>query len=168
MKTLVTYASRHGSTREIAEFIAAEIASQGHEVEVRAIAEVNSIDGYGAVVLGSAIYIGQWQKEAVEFIDRHIEVLNRVPVWLFSSGPIGEDPFPKEEPPATADLVEKTGAVGYRSFAGRLDRSRLGVGERLVARVVRAPEGDFRDWESIREWARSVASRLTSDVPVSS
>jgi menaquinone-dependent protoporphyrinogen oxidase len=164
MKTLVAHASRHGSTREIAEVIAWELGDAGRDVTIRDVSDVTSLDGYDAAVVGSAIYVGQWQKEAVQFIERHQDQLRRIPVWLFSSGPIGEDPFPKEEPPATPELMEMTGAIEHRSFAGKLDRSVLGVGERLVSRVVRAQEGDFRNWDEIRGWAREVGESLTQRV----
>lgn len=157
---LLAYASKHGSTREIVEAIGRELEATGLTTDVRDVADVRSLDDVDAVVAGSAIYVGQWQPAAVRFIDQHVERLKQLPVWLFSSGPIGVDPFPKEDPPATAELVEKAGAREYRRFAGKLDRRRLGFGERLVSRVVRAPEGDFRQWQEIREWAREIAAEL--------
>jgi menaquinone-dependent protoporphyrinogen oxidase len=164
MNVLVAYASRHGSTQEIAEVIANEIEGTGHETSVVNLTEAPGIDGYDAAVIGSAIYVGQWQNEARQFVERHRNALQSMPVWLFSSGPIGEELFPKEEPPITPELMEKTGAIEHRSFAGKLDRSALGIGERVVSRVVRAPEGDFRDWDDIRRWARGVGETLSQRV----
>lgn len=163
---LIAYASKHGSTAEIARAIACELEGGGLAVEVREVSGVESIEQVDAVVVGSAVYIGQWQPAAVDFIGRHQDGLKRVPVWLFSSGPLGDDPFPKEDPPATRELIEKTGARGYRSFAGRLDRSLLGFGERLISGVVRAPSGDFRRWPEIRAWAREIAAELAVPEPV--
>lgn len=160
MNVLIAYATRHGSTREIAEALATEIEAAGFHIDLRDAASVSSLEDVDAVVLGSAIYVGQWQESAVDFIERFQGRLQRLPVWLFSSGPIGEDPFPKDEPAATPELVEKTGARDVRSFAGRLDRAQLGFGERLVTRVVRAPAGDFRQWQQIREWGRMIACDL--------
>lgn len=165
MNVLIVYASKHGSTREIAEAIAAEIEIAGFRSHVHDAASVSSLEGVDAVVLGSAVYVGQWQESAVNFIEKFQDGLRQLPVWLFSSGPIGQDPFPKEDPPATPDLIERTGARDYRSFAGRLDRARLGFGERLVSRVVRAPEGDFRQWQEIRGWGRTIARELTDGIP---
>lgn len=161
MNLLVAYASKHGSTREIATVIAEELRQTGLEVALHPASNVVSIEDYDGIVLGSAIYVGQWQKDAVEFIDLHQESLRSKPVWLFSSGPIGEDPHPVEEPPATAELVARTGAIDYQSFAGKLDRGSLGVGERIIATVVRAPEGDFRNWDAIRAWAGSIANEMS-------
>lgn len=161
MNLLVAYASKHGSTREIATVIAEELRQSGMEIALHPASDVVSIEDYDGIVLGSAIYVGQWQKDTVEFIDKHEESLESKPVWLFSSGPIGEDPFPVDEPPATAELVARTGATEHRSFAGKLDRGSLGVGERIIATVVRAPEGDFRDWDAIRAWAGSIANKMS-------
>ena len=161
MKILVTFASRHGSTGEIAGAIADELRASGHEAILKDVESVKSISDYDAVVLGSSIYIGQWQPEAREFIDNFEIELKSRQVWLFSSGPIGEDPFPIEEPVDTEKLLVKSGAREHQSFTGRLDRSVLGFGERLVSTVLRAPEGDFRDWGVIRAWAISVADALS-------
>lgn len=160
MNVLVAYASKHGSTREIAEVIAGDLRIAGLDVDLQDAADVTALDEYDAVVLGSAIYIGQWQKPALDLIEQHGEKLKQRKVWLFSSGPIGDDPFPAEEPPMTADLLEQTGAFEHQSFTGKLDRHMLGFGERLVTTVLRAPEGDFRDWDVIRAWAVYIARSL--------
>lgn len=161
MNVLVTFASKHGSTEQIAAAIRDELETAGLNVRFQPAEDVGHIDEYQAVIIGSAIYVGKWQKSALELIDRCAGQLKEKQVWLFSSGPIGDDPFPKESPPITDELVEKTGAIDHQSFTGRLDRSRLGLGERLITKVVRAPEGDFRDWDAIRAWANSVARVLT-------
>ena len=160
MKVLLAYASKHGSTEEIAQVIARELTASGLSVDLRRASNVETVDRYDAVILGSAIYMGQWQSDATAMIDKHESALQERDVWLFSSGPIGEDPFPKEDPPLTADLVERTGAHAHQSFTGRLERGSLEFGERLIATAVRAPQGDFRDWEAIRDWARQVAVAL--------
>lgn len=168
MKVLVTYASKHGSTAEIAEVIAKELAETGSVVELRRASMVGSLTGFNAVVIGSSIYIGQWHEDALKVIDAHEASLQERDVWLFSSGPIGEDPFPKEEPPITEQLLERTGAHEHRSFAGRLDRSELGFGERLITTALRAPAGDFRDWDAIRAWAGEIAHQLEASRPIAS
>lgn len=165
MRILVAAASRHGSTREIAEAIADELRKDALEVDVRAAAEVVTVDGYEAVVLGSAVYVGDWLPEAREFVERHGERLAAMPVWLFSSGPLGaEDPQPRGDPQRIGDLIEAAGPREHRVFVGRLDRQALGFGERLVVKVVRAPEGDFRDWQAIRAWARAIGAALAAPV----
>jgi menaquinone-dependent protoporphyrinogen oxidase len=160
MNVLVTFASKHGSTREIAEVIATTLQQAGIVVDQKPADEVISIDDYDGVVIGSAIYYGQWQDSVLHLIERVEVELQTKDVWLFSSGPVGEDPFPAELPPATADLVRRTGAAEHQSFTGKLDRTELGLGERLVTAAMRAPAGDFRDWDAIRAWARSIAESL--------
>jgi menaquinone-dependent protoporphyrinogen oxidase len=83
-----------------------------------------------------------------------------MPVWLFSSGPIGDPPKPVEDPVDAQPLVELVGARGHRVFAGDLDRSRLGFAERAIVAAVRAPDGDFRPWPEIEAWAREIAAAL--------
>ena len=161
MHVLVVVASRHGSTLEVAQAIAEELRGAGQEVDLRAADEVASLDPYQAVVLGSAVYVGNWLPEARRFVEQHGAQLETRPVWLFSSGPLGaEDPKPAGDPTRLPELMQATRARDHRIFAGRLDRHELGLGERIVTRAVGAPEGDFRDWEAIRGWARQIAASL--------
>ena len=88
-------------------------------------------------------------------------------MWLFGVGPLGaENPQPAGDPEGAAKLVARVGARGYATFAGALDRSRLSFPDRLIARAVKAPDGDFRDWPAIRSWAEGVADALGAVVPV--
>jgi menaquinone-dependent protoporphyrinogen oxidase len=161
MKVLVAGASRHGGTREIAAAIAEELRAAGFDADFREAGDVADLDRYGAVVLGSAVYAGGWRPEALRLVERHRAELAKVPLWLFSSGPLGADgPEPDGDPNRVAELARATGARGHRIFAGRLDRRTLGLGERLVAGLVGAPQGDFRDWEAIRAWTRQIAASL--------
>src|SRR5947209_2765614 len=99
MKILIASASRHGSTREIAQALARELRACGHSVAVRAVNEVQSLDGYEAAIVGSAVYMGNWLPEARRFVGEYREQLARIPVWLFSSGPLGTDgPQPANDP----------------------------------------------------------------------
>ena len=165
MNILVAVASKHSSTRGIAEAIGQELRTSGHTVQVRSANEVEGTGGYDAVILGSAIYMGTWLAEARQFVDKNRASLATMPVWLFSSGPLGQsDPQPHGDFAHLRELMDATQARGHRTFVGKLDRSSLGRGERLVAKVVRASEGDFRDWEAIREWAREIAADLRRDV----
>ena len=162
MRVLVTAASRHGATHEIGEAIARGLARRGVEADARPAEGIESIDGYDAVIAGSAVYVGRWLEPARQLIEAHAAALAARPVWLFSSGPLGppEALKPEGEPVDVADLIEATHAVGHRVFAGRLDRKLLGFGEKAVVVAVRAPEGDFRDWDAIREWGAEIAAAL--------
>jgi menaquinone-dependent protoporphyrinogen oxidase len=164
MAVLVAYASRHSSTMGIAERIAARLRQRGHDVDVRSVEEVGDIEPYEAIVLGSAIYYGRWLQPASEFVRRQRAALAERPVWLFSSGPLGTRPG--EEPAQVGAMREAIGPRGHRVFFGALDRGRLGFAERLVVRAVRAPDGDFRRWDEIDDWADMIASQLGSRLPV--
>lgn len=161
MKVLVAVASRHGATREIAGRIAGELDAAGVKAELFDVDDVATIDEFDAVVLGSAVYLGNWLAEARRFVERHRQRLAEMPVWLFSSGPLGEeDPKPQQGPEQIAVLAASIQARDYHIFVGKLDPHALGFGERLVARAVHAPVGDFRDWQEVAGWARSIAARL--------
>jgi menaquinone-dependent protoporphyrinogen oxidase len=93
---------------------------------------------------------------------RHAEALSEKPTWLFSVGPIGDPPHPnpEEDPVDVAAILEATKARQHRVFSGRLDKRNLGFAEKAIVMALRAPEGDFRDWEAIRAWAREIATAL--------
>lgn len=167
MHVLVTVASKHGSTRGIAAAIADELHARGINAEARDIEEAPMVVRYDAVIIGSAVYMGNWLPEAWEFVNRNRAALAGVPVWLFSSGPLGqEDPQPTAGLNRLDELMAAAGAREHRMFVGKLDKRALGIGERLIARAVKAPEGDFRDWDAIRAWAREIASALSDASPV--
>lgn len=163
MKILVTAASKHGSTGEVARTIAEVLGEAGHSVAVAAPETVSAVDAYDAVVVGSAVYYGRWIESATTFVHRLAHGLVGRPVWLFSIGPLGDPPTPGVDPTDIPALLETTRAREHRVFAGRLDKRRLGLGEKIVAKGVKAPEGDFRPWAEIRSWATEIASAF---VPV--
>lgn len=160
MTILVTAASRHGSTREIAETIAAELRAQALIVDVREPDTVDSLDGYDAVILGSAVYAGRWLSAADDFAKRHRTRLAALPVWLFSSGPIGDGPHPHGDLAGLDELRAMLGAREHVIFTGKLETTDLNLAERLIARVVHAPSGDFRNWDAIRRWASAIGTAL--------
>lgn len=160
MKVLVSAASKHGATTEVAATIGAALASAGVDAIVVAPSEVTSVDGFDAAVIGSAVYAGRWLDPAKDLLQGHHEALSRIPVWLFSSGPVGDPPKPVEDPLDVAPMMALVGARGHRVFAGQIDKSRLGLGERAILAAVRAPEGDYRPWAEIDAWARELAEAL--------
>lgn len=162
MKVLVAAASKHGSTEEIAGAIAEVLGERGLETAVTPPEEVDDVGAFDAVVLGSTVYAGRWMKPARELVERAADDLAARPVWLFSSGPIGDPPKPEEDPVDVAEIMELTSARDHRVFAGRLERAGLGFGEKAVVSALRAPDGDFRDWNEIRDWATAIADVLTS------
>jgi menaquinone-dependent protoporphyrinogen oxidase len=169
MSILVAYASKHGATRGIAECIAGALAAAGQQAEARPVAAPGDLSGYGAFVIGSAVYMGHWQKEATEFVRRNHAVLAGRPVWLFSSGPLGTEPTDARgrdltatsEPKEIAEFQEAIRPRGHRVFFGVLDPGRLGLRERAIRKLPAGqallPEGDFRDWTQIEAWATGIA-----------
>jgi len=160
MKVLVAVASKHGATTEIAEAIGEALAGKSLDVTVLAADQVGSVAAYDAVVLGSGIYAGRWLDPMKHLITRETDTLRSKPVWLFSSGPAGDPPQPEGDPADAPLLVEVTGARGHRTFAGRIEREHLGLAEKAIVAVVRAPDGDFRPWDEIRAWADEIAAAL--------
>jgi menaquinone-dependent protoporphyrinogen oxidase len=162
MTVLVTAASRHGATFELAEAIARVLDDYGLSVELVEIEEVSDLGRYEAVVLGSGVYMGQWLKQARSFVDAHAGELAQRPTWLFSSGPIVGDP-PTPDPADEAAgrrALEIAHAREHKLFAGKLDKSRLGLLEKAAVRAAHASEGDHRDWDEINRWASEIAAQL--------
>lgn len=160
---LVSAGSKHGATAEIAEHIGATLRRRGLEVTVAAPGEVDTLEGHDAVVLGSAVYAGHWLDDAKELARKVGSVRPAPRVWLFSSGPVGDPPRPEEDPVDVADLHASTQARHHRVFAGKIDKTKLGFAERAIMVAVRAPEGDFRDWDDIADWAEGIARALLAE-----
>ena len=161
MTVLVAYASKHGSTQGIAQRIAEQLRQLGIQAEARPLDEVWDPGSYEALVIGSAIYYGSWMKEATEWVYRNQPVLARRPVWLFSVGPLGtEVKDAEQQPKEMAEFQQAIRPREQRVFFGALDHQRLSFAERMVVKAVRAPEGDFRDWEAIDAWAANIARNL--------
>ncbi len=160
MRVLVTAASRHGSTAEIATELGKALrgALPGAGVDVVPLSRVGDLACYDAVVLGSAVYFGQWLEEARWQVTLHAEALRQRPVWLFSSGPVSDPSVSEAEP---ADAIELAAAVGARDhvmFPGALHRGLLDTGERLS--LDRTTDADYRDWPAVRAWADRIAADL--------
>jgi menaquinone-dependent protoporphyrinogen oxidase len=162
MKVLVCAATKYGATGEIAKAVADVLAEKGLEVTVIPPEQAGAIEQFDAVVLGSAVYMGQWMKPAREVVDRSAAALAARPVWLFSSGPVGEPAKPAENPVDVSKILQSTKARDHRVFTGRLVRKHLSFPDRAMASAIRAAEGDFRNWAEIRAWAAGIASALQS------
>ncbi|WP_432677802.1 flavodoxin domain-containing protein [Rhodococcus pyridinivorans] len=162
MKVLVAVASRHGSTAEIATALAASMRHHGAQVDVNAPEDVDEVDAYDVVVLGSAVYRSRWLRSAREFSDRHAAELRERDVYLFSSGPVASGGRSVNTCYDACAVAERIEAVEHRTFPGKLDPAVLGTGERMVVRMVGAPSGDFRDWDAIGAWGARIVARTTA------
>lgn len=161
MTVLVAYASKHGATEGIAKAIADRLVERGREVDLRSVDGDAELGDPEAVVLGSAVYVGSWMTEAIEFAMVYRDTLATIPVWLFSSGPLGTQVEDEDEQPKQLQALRDAFAPrDHRMFYGALDVAKLGFGERLMVKAIRAPVGDFRNWEAIGAYADEVAGAL--------
>ena len=172
MRVLVAYATHYGATRGIAEKIAATLRAHDLEVDLHNVDELGYLEGvdYDAYVIGSAIHAGGWIKDATEFVHSNLPVLAIRPVWLFSSGPIGDKAVaaPQPDPRQIAELRRSLDVQGHIVFGGAFDpktadMSRAGWLERQVSTHL-FPVGDYRNWEEIEQWAGAIAEELMSVV----
>jgi menaquinone-dependent protoporphyrinogen oxidase len=161
MKILVTAASKHGATAEMAGWIGETLGDAGLDVEVRAPDDVTSLDGFDAVVLGSGVYAGKWLGAATKLVDRLGPQFQARQVWLFSSGPAGDPPKPEADPVDAEPMRVATSAREHRVFAGQIDRSKLGFAEWAIVAALRVPNGDYRQRPEVEAWAREIATALT-------
>jgi menaquinone-dependent protoporphyrinogen oxidase len=191
-RALVVYASRHGSTAEIAERIGEVLRRHTIDVMVADAKEQPDPAGFDACVIGSSVYIGSWLKEGTEYLQQYAATLATRPVWLFSSGPlpgsskgsadraadpIGDALGPSEGPGSGGrrKVEELSAAIGprdHRVFLGAFDPAdpSRGMAERLVRLMPASkeilPPGDFREWPAIEAWAGEIAVEVAGPVPV--
>jgi menaquinone-dependent protoporphyrinogen oxidase len=164
MRVLVSTASKHGATADIGRAIADVLSTEGIDARILLPEQVVGLEGYDAAVLGSAVYAGHWMKSMRDMVDRLAPDLSGLPVWLFSSGPIGDPPKPEEEAVDVTTITAAIGVRGHTTFAGKLDRKSLNFGERAIVTAFKAPDGDFRDWDEVKGWAIGIAYELKAKV----
>jgi menaquinone-dependent protoporphyrinogen oxidase len=154
---LVAYATKHGSTQEVAEAIAARLGDTG-TVDLHPVSGVNDVGAYGAVVLGAPLYMGRWSGDALTFLRRNHKALAAMPVAVFALGPL--DPEGKDRPGAQKQLdhalskVHDFHPVDVALFGGRVDPAKLRFP------FNRMPASDARDWDAIHVWADGLAATL--------
>lgn len=167
-KYLVTYASRYGSTAEIALRIDDILKKQGLEVEGMPLAEITDLTNYSGVILGSPIYSGEWSPDMLQFIDKHKEGLRQLPVAIFATALRLRDNSEEMRQSVMGTLYAyrvqlKPIAIGL--FAGALDYSKLSPIVYLQLKGKNLPEGDFRDWNLIEAWAQSLPELFAASIP---
>ena len=164
-RVLVTYASKHGATAEIAEKIGEVLQKQGLQIDVLPVDRVGEPTQYKAVVMGSAVYMGQWRKEAVKFINNNEKLLAGRSVWIFSSGPAEKgDPVQLlkvwKYPGKIQPFIDRIKPRDITVFHGVVDTNKLNALERYMIKMVKSSFGDFRDWDAIAAWAAGIAEEL--------
>ena len=156
---LLAYATRYGSTQEVAETITGALRQAGFEVDIRPMQEVKALDDYAAIVLGVAIYNAHWHPDAHQFLTQHRESLGQCPVAIFALGPLSTSGAAMRRSRGQLDReLEKypwLKPVAVEMFVGKLDPSKLGFFERLGTTA-----SDHRDWEAIRAWANALPGQL--------
>lgn len=164
MKLLIVYASKYGSTAEIADVIGKELRKRSHQVTVTVVDKVDEADSpenFDGFVIGSAVYAGSWLKKAATFLQHNKDLLASRPVWFFTSGPTGQgDPneimggwdFPENLESIRAQIQPKDVIL----FHGNIDPDKLNFAERMIIKSVKATVGDYRDWLVIRSWAGKI------------
>jgi len=167
-QVLVAYATKYGATAEIAEKIGQVLCQAGLPADVLPADRAGDLSAYKAVVLGSAVYIGQWRKEAVRFLKANETALAGKLVWLFSSGPTGKgDPVELVQgwrfPGKLQSIADRIGPRDVAVFHGAVDADKLNFIEKWMLKNVKAPIGDFRDWEAITSWATAIAAELREE-----
>jgi menaquinone-dependent protoporphyrinogen oxidase len=162
VRVIIVVGSKHGSTSAIAAAVGEELRHGGLEVSVTDADDADvSLDGFDAAVIGSAVYVGRWMKDARNFLEANRERLRGMPLWLFSSGPLGDRVEPADDLADVQAFAEDLQARDHRVFAGKLDKAGLSLAERAAVRMVHAPYGDVRDWSEIRSWAKTIVAGLT-------
>jgi menaquinone-dependent protoporphyrinogen oxidase len=162
-KLLVAYASKHGSTAEVAEAIADELRASGVQADVAEAGKVRDLGPYDGVVLGSAVYMKRWRRGARQFLHRLEHDLGERPLWIFSSGPVGDAETDPNwcEPAKTLRRAQQLNLRDHVIFGGRVPQDPGNFVERAMLKNTPAELQDRRDFDEIRGWARQIAASVT-------
>ncbi len=162
MKYLIVIASKHGATHEIGEAIASTLRGAGHEAQVIKPQDLTAQAKADALIIGSAIYMGNWMKTLISALPTVRSLGEQMPVWAFSSGPVGDPLLPKEDPANVTAHIQSLQALpdfrGHQLFAGAVIPEKLKTSEKLILKMVKAASGDYRQWNKIEQWATQIGS----------
>jgi menaquinone-dependent protoporphyrinogen oxidase len=163
MPVLVSYATKHGSTQDVAEAIAETLDAHGLDVDVLPARQVTDIGRYDAVVVGGALYMGHWHRDALRLLRRHADTLKHRPLALFAMGPMSLEPrvlaSARRQLEHALHSVPHLSPVSTAVFGGVVDPSELHFPFNHM------PPADARDWDAIRAWAEELATRFAAHAP---
>jgi menaquinone-dependent protoporphyrinogen oxidase len=166
---LVAYATRAGSTKEVAEAVASTLREAGLAVDIQPLADVDTLEGFQAVVMGAPLYMFRWHKDALGFLKRHQWALGSRPTAVFALGPFND--VEKEWTDVRAQLDKALAKfpwfapVAVQVFGGKFDPTSLRPPYSLIPAMKRLPVSDLRDWEAIASWAKELAVRFMAGSP---
>lgn len=159
-RILVTYATRAGSTAEVAERISQQLNQQGFSVDLLPVKEVKDLSGYRAVVVGSPIRMGKWVGEASQFLEDNRAVLTSLPTATFTvCMPQVEDHQQAFKDYLTA-IQTHLNPTEAGFFLGKMELAKLSFLDRFISKALKAQDEDLRDWEKITAWAQDLPNRL--------
>ena len=164
MRVLVTWGSKLGGTKGIARMVAEELECRGVEVAFLPASQLRGVSGFDAAIIGGALYASRWHKAALKFVERNVEALRRMPVWLFSSGPLDNSADVRSIPPVkeVAVLMERVGALDHATFGGKLPADAKGFPASAMAKK---HAGDWRNPDRVHAWAGEIAEALPTAKP---
>jgi menaquinone-dependent protoporphyrinogen oxidase len=164
MRILVTWGTKQGGTEGIARIIGEQMRSDAVDVDIVPANQTRGLEAYDAVIVGGALYANRWHSDARRFVLRNTRALRRIPVWMFSSGPLDESAEHEAIPPTNQvkALMERIGARGHVTFGGRLAPDARGF---AAGNMAKTHAGDWRNPEHIRTWAAEVARELPTAEP---
>jgi menaquinone-dependent protoporphyrinogen oxidase len=163
-RVLVTWGTQRGGTEGIARIIGEVLLNEGFEVVVEPASAVHDLGAYDAAIIGGALYANRWHPDARRFVAGHVAALRRIPVWLFSSGPLDHSAERADIPPSNqvSVIMQRIGALGHTTFGGRLRADAAGF---PAAAMAKARGGDWRNPDRVRAWALHVARALPTAMP---
>lgn len=162
-RILVAYASKTGSTAEIAQAVGKELQSAGYSIDVIEMKNISSVAGYDAIIIGGPMYMGKVIGDVGKFVGRYRDSLSKLPVAAFTVGlaPVSKDPAQVDNAMKMLRAsISPLQPVAEAVFAGRVDPTKLSFIQRKMTEMAKSPVGDFRDWDAIAQWARELPAKM--------
>jgi len=165
MNIAIVYETKYGSTKEIAERIKVDLESNAIVVDLKKPTETICWEQYDAFILGSGIYAGKWLPKIEKLIKSRTEELSEKKVWFFSNGPTGDNPIEEtikewKFPAYMASFLSAIKPQDVVVFKGKMELEKMNFLERFIITKMKAPVGDFRNWEEIESWTQKITSTL--------